>query len=248
MKILDAHIHLGTDCVFDETQTEEQIVTLFDKVGVTGGIVQPFLERPYIDRQARVHDRIKAMCQAYPGRFWGMVSLNPHMDPAEYDAEAARCVKKLGFVAIKITPIGHACNPNSADAYHVYEVARGLGVPMMIHTGNGIPFADPAQLRKPIKDFPDVRFVIAHGGLDTFSLQAIQLAEEFDNAYLEPSWVSVVTLAAMKKRCGAAKIMFSSDTLNNTEPELTKYRCVFTDAAEQEQVFHRTCEQVFHLQ
>lgn len=150
-------------------------------------------------------------------------------------------------MGIKISPIAHACNPNCTDAYHVYEVARALKVPMMIHTGNGIPFADPAQLRKPVKDFPDLNFVIAHGGLDTFSLQAIQLAEEFDNVYLEPSWVSTVTLTAMKNRCGASKIMFSSDTINNTEPELTKYNCVFTTDQDREQVFHKTAEQVFGL-
>jgi predicted TIM-barrel fold metal-dependent hydrolase len=108
MKILDAHIHLGWDYVFDEGQTEEEIVALFDRLGVSGGIVQPFIERPYMDRMANVHDRIKAMCDRYPGRFWGMVSLNPHMDPDDYDKEAKRCINELGFVAIKISQIGRA--------------------------------------------------------------------------------------------------------------------------------------------
>lgn len=247
MKKLDAHIHLGWDYVFDEGQTEEDIITLFDRVGITGGVVQPFVERPYMDRYRALHDRIKAMCDANPGRFWGMASLSPHMDPLEYEKEVVRCVKELNFVSVKITPIAHACNPGCKDAYHVYEIARGLNIPVMIHTGNGIPFADPAQLRKPVKDFPDVNFVIAHCGLDTFSQQAIQLGEEFDNVFLEPSWVSTVTLNNIRNRCGASKVMFSSDTLNNTEPELTKYACVFKDPEECEQVYHRTAEQVFKL-
>ncbi|KIX13985.1 amidohydrolase family protein [Dethiosulfatarculus sandiegensis] len=247
MRILDAHIHLGWDCVFDEEQTEEQILGTNEPLGVQGGVVQPFISRPYIQKNREIHDRLCKFCNAHKGDYFGLGSINPHFEPEEYIEEATRCVKELGFVGLKITPIAHACHPASKDAYTVYETARKLGVPVMVHTGAGIPFADPVQLLEPIKHFHDLKIIIAHAGLDIMNTQAIQLAKQFDNAFLEPSWCSTVSLANMYRQCGAEKIMFSSDTLNNVEAELTKYRYVFKKEAEQEQVFHKTAEMVFKL-
>jgi predicted TIM-barrel fold metal-dependent hydrolase len=93
-----------------------------------------------------------------------MASINQHFRPADYDAEAIRCVREFGFVGIKITPIGHACHPSSRNALHVFEVCRDLGVPLMIHTGNGVPFSDPISVNKALGSFRDVTMVLAHAG------------------------------------------------------------------------------------
>ncbi len=111
--------------------------------GIDGGLVQPSLPRPYIEDTRAIHDRIHRFTLDTRRRWWGMASIEPHFHSDDYDAEAERCVKELNFVGIKLTPIGHACNPSSRDGMHVFEVCRGLDVPLMIHTGNGIPFADP---------------------------------------------------------------------------------------------------------
>ena len=245
MKIIDTHVHLGWDYVFDEGQTEEQILQYGEKNGIYGGIVQPFIPRPYLKDTMEIHDRIKAFCDANP-TYYGMASISPHFNYADYERELERCVKQLGFKGVKITTIGHPCDPCSKDAYHVYECARGLNIPVMIHTGAGYPFADPMKLEKPLRDYPDVKFVIAHAGQDLYHFLAIQMCQRFPNAYLEPSWCSVVSLENMRNKVGASRIMFSADVVPNQEPEITKYNCVFS-GDELEQVYHRTAEAVFGL-
>lgn len=42
------------------------------------------------------------------GLFYGMASINPHFKDEEVYDELKRCVKELGFVGVKITPIAHA--------------------------------------------------------------------------------------------------------------------------------------------
>ncbi|MCI1930865.1 MAG: amidohydrolase family protein [Clostridia bacterium] len=246
MKKLDAHIHLGWDYVFDEGQTEEQILTVDKEFGITGGIVQPYLPRMYMEDTRQIHNRVKKFCDDNP-TYYGMVSINPHFSPEDYITEATRCVKELGFVGLKITTLGHACHPGSKDAYTVYKTALKLGVPVMVHTGAGAPFADPIQLEKPLMDFPDLKIVIAHCGKDEMSTQAISLARRFENCYLEPSWCSVVSLKKMKETVGPEKIMFSADVLHNIATETTIYDCIFKDEKEREQVFYKTCESVFNL-
>ena len=46
--ILDAHCHLGRDVVYDFTVTEEQLLSVHSAHGITGGIVQPTITRPYL--------------------------------------------------------------------------------------------------------------------------------------------------------------------------------------------------------
>ena len=168
--IIDAHVHLGEDVVFDEVNTEEELIRYYDEFQIDGGIIQPFIPRPYIRDHQEIHNRIAKVCkELWPRKkFFGMASINPHFYPEDYDAEARRCVEELGFKAIKITPIAHACHPSSKDAYHVYEVCRELNVPLMIHTGNGIPFADPTSVYRGAKDHPDVTVILAHAGWESF--------------------------------------------------------------------------------
>jgi|BioPla2DNA2_1021312.scaffolds.fasta_scaffold142915_1 hypothetical protein len=41
-----------------------------------------------------------------------------------------------------------------------------LGVPVMVHTGSGAPFADPISLIGILKYFKDMKIVLAHAGSD----------------------------------------------------------------------------------
>lgn len=247
--IIDAHVHLGEDVVFDEINMEEEIAEYYDKFQVDGGIIQPFIPRPYISEHVKIHNRIAAFCEkmAPKKKFFGMASINPHFFPEDYDGEAARCVRELGFVAIKITPIAHACHPSSKDAYHVYEVCRELKVPLMIHTGNGIPFADPTSVYWGAKDHPDVPVILAHAGSESFNQQARLLAMKLDNVFLEPSWCGTNAVKHMIADVGCSKIMFSSDNLDQIPVELAKYRQIIKNEDDMENVMWRNANRIFRL-
>lgn len=245
--ILDAHIHLGTDYVFDHDCDEETLVECYLRHGIDGGLVQPSLPRPYIEDTRAIHDRIYALTRDTRRKWWGMASIDPHFRPADYEAEAERCVKKLGFVGLKLTPIGHACNPASKDGMHVFEVCRALGAPLMIHTGNGIPFADPMSSAAPIEAFPDVKVVLAHAGGEMFHNSAIHLARKFDNVFLEPTWVGAPGVQRMLSELGETKVMFSSDLPCQIPVELAKYRSLITDPELLERVMYKNVAEIYNL-
>lgn len=69
--IIDVHGHLGEDVVFDEQQTEEQLLDAYKKNGVDGAIIQPYLPRIYMEDHVRIHDRIYEMTKCKEKRFWG---------------------------------------------------------------------------------------------------------------------------------------------------------------------------------
>lgn len=246
--IIDTHAHYGyDDVVYDEDVSEEELLHYCNLCKIDYTIVQPESARPYIEETQKAHDQIYELCRKYENRFFGMASINPHFTRDDYDRELIRCVKELGFVGVKIMPIIHSINPSSKDGLHVCEISESLGIPVMVHTGLGAPFADPANMIDAVKAFPKLNFIVAHAGGDIMFRQALYLAEEFENVYLEPSWLNVYNLMAALKTLGASRIMFSSDMPANVPIELAKYNVITNDQGVLDQLLYKTAKEVFNL-
>lgn len=245
--IIDVHAHLGEDVVFDEETSEQELLETYKANGVDGAIIQPFICRPYIEDTRAAHDRVHRFTRESGMLAWGMASINPHFRHDDYEAEAKRCVGELGFVGVKISCIAHACHPSSRDGMHVFEVCRELGVPLMIHTGNGVPFSDPMSAARAVEAFPDVKVVLAHAGSEMHNQQAVYLAEKHPNVYLEPSWVGSIGFANMLARAGAGKILFSSDYFRQLPIELCKYRSLIGDDDAFDRIMYKNAVEVYGL-
>lgn len=245
--IIDAHVHLGYDRVFDEEQTEEEIIDVMNANKVDVAIVQPMVDTPTIDVARKIHDRIYEMSKKYHKRIFGMVSLNPHLKVEEFEEEVTRCVKELEFVGIKLSPIAHACSPLSRDGIRVFELAGKLGIPVMVHTGAGIPFALPGLVIPVAKKFPYLKIVLAHAGGNISAGEALVVAQECENVFLEPSWVAIHLIQKWIRLIGAKRIMFGSDMLQNCPVELAKYRNMGLSEKELEQCLYKTAKEFFNL-
>jgi uncharacterized protein len=245
MLIVDSHHHVDSCRVFDLDQSEEMVLLNMDRNEVGVALVQPFPGAP--DASA-VHDHIAEMARRLPGRVFGVVSMNPHVDRDAYYAEARRCVRDLGFVGIKLHTIGHAVNPLTKDAETVFETARELRVPAMIHTGPGIPFADPAMVLPRARQFPDLTFVLAHAGFGMLSASAVSVAKECPNVVLETSWCPIYDVAWMVSELGTRRVMFGSDLYTNTATELAKYQSLELGKEELKSVLGETAKEVFRIE
>lgn len=245
--IIDVHVHLGFDFAFDYDFPENDLITGMEEYGVDISIVQPSIPRPYIEDHRDYHNRIYQLSKAYPGRIYGMASINPHFRAEEYDAELERCVYDLGFVGAKLSPIGHAAHPATSDSMHVYEMCAKLDIPVMIHTGEGMPLADPITCVPGIKAFPQVKFILAHTGTDLLFEQAIYIAKEFRNVYLDLSWLNVLNTQTIIDTLGASRVMFSSDVPENIPVEIAKYKVAARKAEDYEMALCGTAKAVFKL-
>lgn len=213
---------------------------------VQGAIVQPSLPRFSLKANKEIHDRIFEFSKCDKMKIWGMASIYPHFTQEEYREEAIRCVKELGFVGLKLTPIGHACDPESEDGMYAFSVAAELGVPMMVHTGSGIPFSSPMHILKAAKEYPELKIVVAHAGMGVMAREAVILAQICENVYLEPTWTGVADMGMIYKELGAGKIMFSSDHVNNVTVQYETIKTVVPEK-EMEQVLYKTAESVYKI-
>lgn len=246
MKIIDVHAHLGDDCVFDHHITERDLLKGYEDTQVEGAIVQPSLPRFSLKANQEIHDRIAELCKCKTMKFWGMASIYPHFTREEYRKEAYRCIKELGFVGMKITPIGHAVNSESEDGMFAFSVADELKVPMMVHTGTGAPFSEPLKIIKAARTYPNLKIIIAHSGMEWLSRQAVYVAKECPNVYLETSWTGIYHTREIYREIGPERMMFASDHVNNVPVELAKYRKILKEG-DREQVLWKTAKEVFAL-
>jgi predicted TIM-barrel fold metal-dependent hydrolase len=244
--IVDAHAHLGLDEIFDEDFTAEELLAAQKQCGIDITLVQP-ATRHDLPGVMRQHDAIAALAEQYPGRFYGIANPNPHLPEVEYEAEVRRCVEKMGFVGIKIHPLGHAVNPLGRHGRRVFPLAAALGVPVMVHTGLGMPWASPALLEPALAEHANLRIVLAHAGGTIFAADAGLLARRYPNVYLECSWAMVHQVRRWIQELGARRVMFGSDHAENAAPELAKFRATGLPAEALDWALGRTAARVFNL-
>ncbi len=244
MNIVDAHSHLGLCRVFDMATSEDEILSSMDRNGIDVNLVQPY---PGVDSAPGAHDRIARMAEDNPGRVFGIASINPHQDEQVYFTELSRCVKELGFVGVKLHTLGHAVNPGGMDATTVFESASQLGIPVMVHTGPGVPFASPSAVAPQFQSFPNVPVVLAHAGHGIFSGEAIAMGQAHPQVSLEPSWCTFYHIGAMVEALGADRVMLGADLPPNVGIQVESIRVLGLSKDDEAMVLGGTATEVFKL-
>ena len=243
--VLDAHCHIGRSLATGVEITEEGLLATMAANGVDAAMVMP---QPHQGPEvAAVHDRIARFAERRPGAIYGMASVNPRLDEADYRREVGRCVRDLGFRAIKLDPSVHALAPNHPRCAILFALASELGVPVIIHTGLGVPAALPALAIPPALRHPDVTVVLAHAGFAVFAAEAIVAAQVCPNIILEPSWCAGFQVAEMVRAVGAERVMYGSDHPSNVPAELAKLGALGLDGAQLAQILGGTARRVFGL-
>jgi hypothetical protein len=148
-----------------------------------------------------------------PRRFRLVANVNPHLHHP-IGEEVARQVD-LGAVALKLHPVHGGFAVSDPMLYPAYQVCREANIPVVLHCGtSSFPgsqnkFADPVLLDDVLRDFPDVAFVLAHGGRGWWYDAAAFMALTRDNVWIElsglppsrlPEYYARFDLARLAKR------------------------------------------------
>ena len=242
--ILDSHMHLGEDLMFGTDDSEEDILQYMRENNIDGALLQTGI-LPRDARQATL--RLHEMIARHPGRLWGAAVISPYLPEEEYSSFMRWAVKTLGFKALKLQGFAFCASPSSPQARKVFENAAELDVPVILHTGNGVPVALPSLAIPIARAFPKVKIVLAHSGGGMYGAEALVAAQICENIYLETSWCNVLELKSFVETLGCERIMFGTDVPLNAGVELAKYRALRLTDAQYEQCFCKTAIEVFRL-
>ena len=119
---------------------------------------------------------------------WGSLS-----DPRHPDAwRTVSRFRSLGLSGLKLYPPIQRFLPNDRALYPIYEAAAEAGLPILFHFGitvgmfYDLSFASPLPLSAPVKEFPEVTFLIAHFGAGFFR-ETLFLAYHTENVCVDTS-------------------------------------------------------------
>lgn len=244
MSIIDTHVHLGTSKFSGTHSTEKDILDAMQTYGIETSLVMP---QPTLEDVRTVHRAIADMSEKYPGRIYGMATLDPWMEEEAYLDEVKVCAEEYRFVALKLNPMGHNISPLSPRCDKLYEAAKRHKLPILVHTGMGTPFSLPSLIIEPARRYPDVTFILSHAGFAIYSDEAIVAAKTRENIVLEPSWCPTYSVRKMVDQLGADRILMGSDHISNLPVELSKFGAIGLTDYQLEQIYRSNPLRIFQL-
>jgi len=245
MMIVDAHTHIGIERLYNIIMKPEDLLRSMDLNGVEKALVQPQAGAPDIMRN---HEEVAELCQKHPGRIYGMASFNPVMDDEQEYCERVRwAIEDLGFKGVKLHTNGHGVSPLNPYSQRVFEAGVRFSVPVMVHTGAGVPNALPSLCIPIARKYPDLKLVLAHAGGGAYACEALIVAQECDNVWLETSWVSPPEVGGFIQTLGAGRVMYGSDIYENVAPYLALYMNLGLSEEDLAQALGRTAVDLYKL-
>ncbi len=164
------------------------------------------------------NDEVAAFVEEYPDRLIGVGSVDISK-PMIAVKEIRRCIKELGFKAIRVLPWLWEAPPTDRRFYPIYTACCDLGVPFCTQIGHTGPLM-PSEVGRPIYldqvalDFPELSIVGGHIGYP-WTEEAIAVATKHDNVYIDTSAYTArrypKVLVEYLKSNGRSKVLFGTN-------------------------------------
>ncbi len=197
-----------------------------DEAGVGTGMVAAWWgpQGPLID-----NDEVAACVAEHPDRLVGVASVDLSR-PMDAVRELRRCVRELGFRALRIVPWLWGWPPDDRRYYPLYAECIELDVPFCLQVGHTGPLRT-SETGRPIPylenvalDFPELRIVAGHIGAP-WTREILSLATKFENLFIDTSAYKATRyppdFVEFLRGRGAKKVLFGTNY-----PMLTAAACL----------------------
>jgi uncharacterized protein len=175
------------------------------------------------------NDDVAAIVRAHPSRFIGVASVDLAR-PMDAVRELRRCVRELGFRALRMLPWLWNLPPNDRRYYPLYAECVELGIPFCLQVGHTGPMC-PSEPGRPIPyldevalDFPELTIVAGHIGYP-WTTEMIALTTKYANVYIDTSAYKAkrypLELVEYMRGHGRTKVLFGSNF-----PMITPAECL----------------------
>jgi uncharacterized protein len=176
----------------------------------------------------------------------GAACVYPYLRREEFRDEMKRCAVELGFRAIKLQPQYQPLNPLWPASDFFFEAALLYNLPVIVHTGSGIPYSLPSLYIHTARKFPDLKLVLAHcGGGGLLLGEAIVAAEVCSNIFLELSSLMPHQVLEVLVHIAPNRLMIGSDLPESLATEMTKILLLDIEAEFRRDIFWNTACRVF---
>jgi len=134
---------------------------------------------------------------------------------------------------------------NPEDAVRLFDFIKDKkNFPVLMHTDHEFKENKPTTWEKYIKDYPQIDFIMAHGGKADYKICG-EIAKKYPNAYVDTSTISFHRTKTIYEIAGARKILFASDyPYSHLAVELKKYEIIIEDSCEKELILYKNAKKI----
>lgn len=196
---IDCHMHAGDfGHPFDVSLDPGQLAEVFTRNDISAGMV-------FCADNTLTLKVLGMIPQA-----WGFYWANPNRPG--FVEEAADWLSNPRAKGVKLHPLLHAFHPSSPVLDPLMDLLAERGLPALIHTGHP-PVSEPLQAAGLIRRHPDVNVILGHAGHGNafYIADAISLAQQYPNVYLETSGMPMFTKIKEMERACPGRTLFGSD-------------------------------------
>ncbi|MCH8900682.1 MAG: amidohydrolase [Chloroflexi bacterium] len=245
-------------------ETAEEMAEYYAELDIFGVLFQIDFETASGTKPVP-NDYIAELVERYPKQFAGFGSVDPWKGQAAV-REAERCFTELNLRGLKFHPQQQEFYPNDQRFYPLWEMAQGLGMTVLIHTGTtGVGIGRPGgggiklKYARPIPyiddvaaDFPELTIIMAHPSFPWQDEQLAMLVHK-PNVYMDlsgwsPKYFSPL-LVQYAKTLVQDKVMFGSDyPVISPERWLNDFDALGFDEAVRQKVLIDNAKRVLKLE
>lgn len=268
--IIDAHVHIGGEAVgfkmyesivlesMDKYHIDICLVSNGDS-GEYGHDLKLLPEDVQIDQKTSLERAIQ-FAKKNEGRIYAGFWCKPHNEVLDEEIEKLIAENRKYMVFLKVHPYHSNLAFDDDKMIPYLDLAVKYDLPVVVHTGDSYNDS-PERVYNMAKKYPTLKFVLAHMGLGTDNLLAIEMMEKADNLYADTAWVPVSTTMEVIKRFGSKRIIFGTDSpidgvdtyYCNKEGEPSLYRQYFGELKDMlseedyDNLMWRTAKELFKI-
>lgn len=259
MKVIDTHIHYGTDvnvasatCApYMITGQPDTVIRYLDEQNASHGVLFPHdrvMSPPWDADYDKANMQVGEAVLRYPDRIIGAARINPTFGREHTCALIDKYVREWNCKGIKLVAGYDFYRPNDMKVLGpVLEKAEEYGLTLLFHSGDA-PRDLPSLQAIAARNFPNVKIVLAHAGMHLYLWEAIIAAQDYPNIYVDMAQAFPYDIKIFIQQVSADRLTYGSDgPYQSTAVEQLKLRSIGLSDEDLVKVFRTNAMKIWNI-
>lgn len=259
MQKIDAHIHFGTDpLVASKTMAPylrpddpDSAIRYLDEQEASHGVLfshDRVFTPPWDADYNRQNEQVGRAAMAHPDRLIGVARINPTFGAEHTAALLDRYVDTWNCRGVKLVAGYDFYRPNDMTVMGpLLDKCEEHDLTVLFHSGDA-PRDLPSLQAEAARQYPAVRFQLAHIGMHAFLWEAIIVAQRLDNVWCDMSQAFTYDIAIFLDEAGSKKLVYGTDgPYQSPRVEAQKVLEASDDPAVRQAVFSENARDVWRI-
>ena len=262
MPIIDSHCHIFPELIAERASASiagfyddpvccdgslKTLLSLGEAAGITRHVVSSSATNPH--QVSHINRFISDSVRLYPDRLTGLGSLHPDSPDIQTDVDQ---ILSLGLAGVKVHPDFQTVAVDDPRFFRLFECCQGK-LPVLCHCGDSrFRYSNPVQIKRVLKNFPDLTLIAAHFGGWTVWRDAVAQLYDSERIRIDCS-SSLFTLGraeatAFIRFFGAERVLFGVDyPMWIPADEVARFRALCLTEEEQDLILWKNASEVFQI-